>query len=196
MIQSSAMAEHQPPPRSSKFVRRVPHGDTHARMVCGDCGFIDYENPKVVVGSVASWEEKILLCRRSIHPRKGFWTLPAGFLELGETPIDGALREAHEEAHARLEVDQLLAVYTIQRLSQIQLIYRARLLDPDVRAGEETAELDLFEWDDIPWREIAFPSVHWALGHFDEVRQRARFAPHTNPAGSFGDLSELERLAP
>jgi len=79
---------------------------------------------------------------------------------------------------------------------QIQLIYRARLLDPDVRAGEETAELDLFEWDDIPWREIAFPSVHWALQHFDEVRQRARFAPHTNPAGSFGDLSELERLTP
>jgi len=196
MIQSSAMAEHQAPPQSSKFVRRVPQGDTHARMVCDDCGFINYENPKVVVGSVAIWEDRILLCRRSIHPRKGFWTLPAGFLELGETPIAGALREAHEEAHARLEVDQLLAVYTIRRLSQIQLIYRARLLDPDVRAGEETAELSLFEWDDIPWREIAFPSVHWALRHFDEVRQQESFVPHTNPTGSFGDLSELDRMTP
>ncbi len=164
-------------------------------MVCDDCGFINYENPKVVVGSVASWEDKILLCRRSIHPRKGYWTLPAGFLELGETPLDGALREAREEAHAELEIDQLLAVYTIRRLSQIQLIYRARLLDPDVRAGEETMELDLFRWEAIPWHEIAFPSVHWALGHFDEVREQARFAPRTNPTGAVGDLSELDRIS-
>lgn len=157
-------------------------------MICGECGFVSYENPKVVVGSVAAWEGKILLCRRSIDPRKGFWTLPAGYLEMGESPLEGALREAREEANARLEIDQLLAVYTIPRISQVQLIYRARLLDPDVKAGEETAELDLFRWEDIPWAEIAFPSVRWALGHFREVRDLKRFAPNVNPSGEFGDL--------
>ena len=174
---------------SHKFVRRVPPGDTRPRMVCGDCGFISYENPKVVVGSVAVWEDKILLCRRSINPRRGFWTLPAGFLELGESPLEGALREAREEANARLEVDQLLAVYTIPRISQIQLIYRARLLDPDVEVGEETTELGLFLWEDIPWKEIAFPSVHWALGHYRDIRHLESFAPMVNPPGEFGDLS-------
>ena len=182
------MSRSQTPKAGHKFTRRVPPGDNRERMICGECGFVSYENPKVVVGSVASWEDRILLCRRSIDPRKGFWTLPAGYLELGESPLEGALREAREEANARLEIDQLLAVYTIPRISQVQLIYRAKLLDPDVRAGEETAELDLFRWDDIPWAEIAFPSVHWALGHYRDVQDLKRFAPKVNPPGEFGDL--------
>ncbi len=173
---------------SSKFVRRVPEGDDHQRLVCRDCGFIHYENPKVVVGSVATWDDRILLCRRAINPRKGFWTLPAGFLELHESAADGAKREAWEEARARLEIEQLLAVYSIPRISQIQLIYRARLVSPDIAAGPETAELDLFSWDDIPWDEIAFPSVHWALGHFDEVRGQPHFAPRFNPPDATADL--------
>jgi ADP-ribose pyrophosphatase YjhB (NUDIX family) len=157
-------------------------------MICDDCGFISYENPKVVVGSVATWKDRILLCKRSINPRKGFWTLPAGFLELEESPLEGALREAREEACARLEIDQLLAVYSIPRISQIQLIYRARLVDANVAAGEETAEVGLFDWEDIPWEEIAFPSVRWALGHFHDVRHLESFAPLVNPPGEVGDL--------
>ena len=171
-----------------RFVHRVPEGDTLTRRVCDSCGFIDYENPKVVVGSVATWEDRILLCRRSINPRKGFWTLPAGFLELGEDPESGALREASEEACARLEIDQLLAVYAIPRISQIQLIYRARLLDPDVRVGEETLELGLFEWEEIPWQDIAFPSVRWALNDHHAVAGLSDFAPRSNPPGEFGDF--------
>ena len=171
------------------FVRRIPDGDDRQRLVCDACGFIDYENPKVVVGAVATWEDKILMCRRSIDPRKGYWTLPAGFLELHETAIDGARREAWEEARAQIEIDQLLAVYAIPRISQIQLIYRARLVSPDVEAGEETSEVDLFAWDSVPWDDIAFPSVHWALRHFDEVRDQAVFAPRQNPPGGLGEMT-------
>jgi len=178
------------PGAPKRFAREVPDGDDRPRLVCGECGFIQYENPMVVVGSVASWEERILLCRRAIPPRKGFWTLPAGYLELHESAAEGALREAWEEARARLRIEQLLAVYSIPRLSQIQLIFRADLLSPDVAAGPETAELSLFAWDEIPWDEIAFPSVHWALGHYREVRGQSGFAPRSNPPGEFGDLSE------
>ncbi len=170
------------------FVRKTPKGDDRPRLVCADCGFVDYENPKVVVGSVVTWQDRILLCRRAINPRKGFWTLPAGFLELHESAADGARREAWEEARARIEIDQLLAIYSIPRISQIQLIFRARLGTPDVSAGPETQELDLFRWQDIPWKDLAFPSVHWALGHFEEIRDQPFFAPRSNPPGETGDL--------
>ncbi len=189
------MATTHRPPNSQRFVERVPEGDDQPRLVCDDCGFIHYENPKVVVGSVATWEDRILLCRRAIEPRKGLWTLPAGFLELHESAADGALREAWEEAGARLEIDQLLAVYSIPRISQIQLIFRARLVSPDLRAGVETAELALFSWPDIPWSEIAFPSALWALQHHDELKDEAVFAPRGNPPGAVGALSELTATA-
>jgi ADP-ribose pyrophosphatase YjhB (NUDIX family) len=170
------------------FEHRVPDGDDRLRRVCRDCGFVDYENPKVVVGSVATWEDRILLCRRAIAPRIGYWTLPAGYLEVHESAAEGACREAWEEARAKLEIDQLLAVYSIPRISQIQLIYRARLVSPDISAGVETQELDLFAWDDIPWNEIAFPSVHWALNDFAAVRGKASFVPRGNPPGETGDM--------
>ena len=171
------------------FERKVPDGDDRPRLVCSACGFIDYENPKVVVGSVVSWQDRILLCRRAINPRKGFWTLPAGFLELHESAAAGACREAWEEARAKIEIDQLLAVYSIPRISQIQLIFRARLTTPEVMPGPETLELDLFQWRDIPWDDLAFPSVHWALGHFDEVRGQPHFAPRANPPGDPGEMT-------
>lgn len=175
-------------PVGSRFARRVPEGDDRARLVCEDCGFIDYDNPKIVVGSVAFWEDRILLCRRAIDPRKGYWTLPAGYLEHHETAADGARREAWEEARARIEIDQLLGLYSIARLSQVQLIFRARLLSPDVEPGPETLELDLFDWGRIPWAEVAFPSVRWALDHFRESRDLAVFAPFGNPPGATGNL--------
>lgn len=161
------------------FSRRVPHGDDRRRLVCDTCGFIQYENPQIVVGSVASWEGRILLCRRAIPPRKGYWTLPAGYLELGESAEAGAIREAWEEARADLEIDQLLAVYSIPRISQVQLIYRARLKSPAVEAGPESLEVGLFRFDEIPTDAIAFPSVHWALEDYRETLDQAVFAPRT-----------------
>jgi ADP-ribose pyrophosphatase YjhB (NUDIX family) len=168
-------------------VRRTPDGDNRDRLVCVDCGFIQYENPKLVVGSVCTWEDRILLCRRAIEPRKGFWTLPAGYMETQETTLEGACREAWEEACAEIEIDGLLAVYNIPRISQVQLIYRARLVSPAVQAGPESEEVGLFRWDEIPWEELAFPSVRWALLHHREVSAEAAFAARTNPEGELGE---------
>lgn len=128
-------------------------------------------------------EGKILLCRRAIEPRKGYWTIPAGYLELQETPEDGARREAREEANADLKLTNLLAVYTVTRLSQVQLIYRATLQDLNFSAGEESLEVQLFEWDDIPWDEIAFPTVHWALQHDRRAHEDNIVLPFSNPEG-------------
>ncbi|HVC57609.1 MAG TPA: NUDIX hydrolase [Stellaceae bacterium] len=167
-------------------VRGVPEGDNRERMICADCGFILYDNPKIVVGSVARSGERTLLCRRSIAPRRGFWTLPAGYLELNESTSAGAQREAWEEAQAKIAIEGLLAIYDIPRISQVQLIYRARLLDEAVAAGPESLEVALFAWDEIPWHDIAFPSVHWALHHEREARLSGDFttrtAPPTDPA--------------
>lgn len=183
------MSDSPPPPAvPGAFVRKVPEGDDRERLVCPDCGFVNYENPKIVVGSVAVWEDRILLARRSIHPRRGFWTLPAGYLEQHESAAEGALREAWEETRARIEIDQLLAVYSIPRISQVQLIYRARLLSPDVSPGEESLEVGLFDWDRIPWDELAFPSVGWALEHHREVADASAFAPRSNPPGQTGNM--------
>lgn len=153
------------------------------RYVCGDCGHIYYSNPKIVVGSVVAHDGKILLCRRAIEPRKGFWTLPAGYLEEHETPEDGARREAKEEALCDIVLDALLAVYSIARLSQVQLMYRARLAAPHFGAGAESLEVKLFAWEDIPWTELAFPSVLWALNQYRETKDLAVFAPGSNPLG-------------
>jgi ADP-ribose pyrophosphatase YjhB (NUDIX family) len=167
-------------------VRKVPEGDTHERLVCPECEFVLYENPKVVVGAVVTWEDRILLCRRAIEPRRGCWTIPAGFLELGESPEEGARREAYEEARARLDIDALLAVYTVARISQVQLLYRARLRDGAFAVGEETEEVRLFDWAEIPREELAFPTVHWALDHFRETRDLEVFSPRSNPPGDPG----------
>lgn len=168
-------------------VRKVPDGDTRERLVCTDCGFVLYSNPKVMVGSVAHWQGRVLLCRRDIEPRVGYWTLPAGFMENGETTEQGARREAREESGAELEIEHLLAVYNIPRISQVQVIYAARLVSPDVHAGDETREVGLFAWDAIPWTELAFPSVRWALHHWRAARETGDFAARTNPEGETGD---------
>lgn len=167
------------------FARLVPAGDTHERDVCQICGFIDYQNPRIVVGSVVRHEGKVLLCRRAIEPRRGFWTVPAGYLELNETPEDGARREAREEALANLKLGELLAIYSVPRLSQVQLIWRAELIDPGEGAalygiGEESLEVQLFDWDALPMDEIAFPTVHWMLGHEREVMAKGYRGPFGN----------------
>ena len=162
------------PNSGGPIVRRVPEGDDRPRLVCDACGFIRYENPKIVVGSVATWEGRILLCRRSIEPQAGFWTLPAGFLELHEEPAEGARREAEEEACAEIAIDALLAVYTIPRISLVQLFYRAHLVRPEIAPGFESLEVALFEPDEIPWDSLAFPSVTWALRHHAEAPDERR----------------------
>jgi len=143
--------------------RSRPDGDNLDRHVCTDCGKIHYINPKVVVGAVCEWEGKILLCKRAIDPRSGYWTIPAGFMEIEESTEQGAIRETMEEANAAIEITDLLAIYNIVRLSQVQIFYRARMLTPDFAAGIETLELDLFRIEDIPWDDLAFPTVHWIL---------------------------------
>jgi ADP-ribose pyrophosphatase YjhB (NUDIX family) len=168
------------------FVRHVPEGDNRERDVCGLCGHIAYSNPKIVVGSVVAFEGRILLCRRAIEPRKNYWTLPAGFLEEHETPMDGAKREAREEACADIDINALLAVYAVPHISQVQLMYRATLSTPSFSAGIESLEVKLLDWNDIPWPELAFPSVKWALDHYRESKDCAAFAPFSNPPGAWG----------
>jgi ADP-ribose pyrophosphatase YjhB (NUDIX family) len=169
----------------AEFVRRVPEGDNRERMICADCGHIAYENPKVIVGSVVISGDAILLCRRAIEPRFGFWTLPAGYLELGETIEEGAAREAWEEAEADIVLDGILGVFTISRIGQVQVIFRARFADagePRFAAGPESLEVALFPWQRIPWQDIAFPSVNWALDAWRRAGSEALGRPAGNPA--------------
>ncbi len=174
-----------PSDSAGAFSRRRPAGDERDRMVCDDCGFIHYVNPKIIVGAVCTWEDKFLLCKRAIEPRLGYWTIPAGFMEENETTAQGAAREALEEAEAEIEIDGLLAIYDIPRISQVQMIFRARLKTPDFGVGVESAEVALFTWDEIPWQDLAFPTVHWALDNFRETQGQALGAPFKTPADAF-----------
>jgi ADP-ribose pyrophosphatase YjhB (NUDIX family) len=165
------------------FVKQVPDGDNRERLVCPECGHIDYQNPKIVVGSVVAHDGRVLLCRRAIEPRRGFWTLPAGYLELGETIEQGARREAREEAEADILLDGVLALYSVSRIGQVQVMFRARFAGPaNIAAGPESLEVGLFAWDDIPWPEIAFPTVRWALDAWRANPQGPLGAPSGNPA--------------
>jgi ADP-ribose pyrophosphatase YjhB (NUDIX family) len=164
-----------PGPSSPSFTARVPAGDNRERAVCDHCGFIDYVNPRIVVGVVCTWDDRFLLCRRAIEPRMGFWTIPAGFLEQGETPEEGAHREAVEEAGADVAIDSLLGVYSVPRISQVQMMFRGTLRSGRVTPGDESLEVRLTPWGEIPWDDLAFPSVVAALRHFEEVRGLASF---------------------
>ena len=170
----------------SSFVRQIPEGDNRERMVCADCGYVAYENPKVVVGSVVVTDDnRVLMCRRAIEPRKGFWTLPAGYLELGETLEEGAAREAMEEAEADIAIKGILGVYSIARIGQVQVIFRARFAGsgaPVFGPGQESLEVRLFGLDEMPWNEIAFPSVLWALNAWREACGEPLGKPAGNPA--------------
>lgn len=173
------------------FSLAIPDGDDRQRRICGHCGFVDYDNPRIVVGSVVRHEDRILLCRRAINPRKGFWTLPAGFLETGESPAEGAVREAREEANAAITISGVLAIYTIRRLGQVQIMHRAQLADPAISAGAESQEVGLFAWADIAWPDLAFPSVAWALNHDRAAEEGGAAMPFFNPPGEDGDMQRF-----
>ncbi len=177
---------YQWPPLPDNFTETVPEGDNLERLVCDTCGFINYINPKIVVGAVAAWQGRILMCRRDIEPRRGYWTMPAGFLEERETVRDGARREALEEAEAEIEVGALLAIYEIPRISQVQMFFRATLLSDDVGVGMETQEVAFFDFDDMPWDDLAFPTVTWALKDYQKVAGQDNFAPFTTPDTKLG----------
>ncbi|RAI61017.1 NUDIX hydrolase [Roseicella frigidaeris] len=178
------------------FVRTVPPGDDRERLTCPDCGFVAYENPKIVVGSVVAEQGRILLCRRAIEPRRGYWTLPAGYMEMAETVEEGARREAWEEARARIALEGVLAVYSIARIGQVQVIFRAGLAEPGIEPGPESLEVRFFRWEEIPWPEIAFPSVHWALQRWRAMRDQPLAAPATNPPEDPRGTHPLPRPAP
>ena len=167
------------------FVRRIPEGDNRERLICADCGHIAYDNPKVVVGSVVVADGSVLMCRRAIEPRRGFWTLPAGYLEHGETLEEGAAREAWEEAQAEIALDGILGVFSISRIGQVQVIFRARFASsgvPRFAAGPESLEVALFPPPRIPRDAIAFPSVIWALDAWEKAGSAPLGVPTGNPA--------------
>lgn len=159
-------------------IQRIPPGDTLPRFVCERCGTIHYENPKVIVGCVCEWEGKILLCRRAIEPRYGLWTVPAGFLENGETTAAGAQRETLEEANARVAIDTLFALYNLPHINQIYMLFRGRLLDTDFSPGEESLETRLVSEAEVPWSELAFATVRNTLIHWFNDQRKGHFGFH------------------
>jgi ADP-ribose pyrophosphatase YjhB (NUDIX family) len=164
----------------SAVVYRLPDdGDTKQRAVCPACHTVHYENPLNVVGTVAHLGDRVLLCKRNIEPRWGKWTLPAGFMELGETTDEGAARETDEEAGAKFEMQALFTVISVPRVGQVHLFYLARLLTDEFNPGHETIEARLFTEDEIPWDEIAFRTVRETLTRYFADRRKGTFAVHT-----------------
>jgi ADP-ribose pyrophosphatase YjhB (NUDIX family) len=163
---------------AAPVARRVPPGDSLPRWVCDQCGVIHYQNPVMVVGTIPEHGGRILLCRRAIEPRYGYWTLPAGFMENDETTAQAALRETLEEAGARIELAEPFSMLSVPYVNQVHLFYRARLLDLDFSPGEESLEVALHDEAAIPWQEIAFRTVATTLKHWFADRTRGTFAFH------------------
>jgi len=145
------------------LVHRVPEGDNRERAVCDHCGIVHYRNPNNVCGAILEWEGRILLCKRAIEPRHGLWTLPAGFMENGETVAEAAARESMEEANARTRDLKLFGVFSLPHISQVYIMFRGQLASPEVAPGIESLETALVEPKDIPWQELAFPVVRQSL---------------------------------
>lgn len=160
------------------IVRRVPTGDNRERDCCDRCGAIHYVNPRPVVGTIPLWDDRILLCRRAIDPRYGKWTLPAGFMEVGETTAGGAQRETIEEAGARIEVGPVFSILDVPHVEQVHIFFRAQLLDLDFAPGSESLEVRLFEETAIPWDELAFRTVSMTLRLFFADRTRGAYGVH------------------
>ena len=170
-----------------KIVSKIPNDDDRPRYVCTACETIHYQNPKVVAGCIPESDGKILLCRRAIEPRQGFWTLPAGFMELGETSMEAALRETLEEANARVELLGLYAVFNLPHVNQVYMMFRSELLDPDFSPGRESSEVKLFAEHLIPWDELAFTTIRQTLKFYFQDVQSGHFRLHTGDIIKQGD---------
>lgn len=160
----------------------VPEGDNRQRYVCQSCQAIHYENPKIVTGCIAQWQDKILLCKRAIEPRYGLWTLPAGFMENQETSLQGAARETAEEANAEVENMQLFCVFSVAHINQVYTMYRGDLVGGKASAGEESLDVALLSEDEVPWQEIAFQVINETLKLYYQDRKQGRFKTH------YGDI--------
>lgn len=161
-------------------VLKIPPADNRPRYICNSCETIHYQNPKVVTGClVEAGDGRVLLCRRAIEPRYGFWTLPAGFMELGETTIEAALRETYEEAQAEVEIDALFAVFNLPHVNQVYMMFRSRLLHDVYGAGDESLETGLFTQDNIPWRELAFSTIYHTLQLYYQDQANGQYRVHT-----------------
>ena len=172
---------------SDRLEFRVPDGDSLPRYICASCGSIHYQNPKVVVGCLPVWNDQVLLCKRAIEPRLGLWTLPAGFLENGESVVAGAVRETLEEADARVDVQDLHTLISLPQIHQVYMMFRARLLDLDFGPGPESLEVRLFDEAQVPWDAIAFRTIARTLRNFFLDRKRGTGGPH---------ISSIERRLP
>lgn len=153
----------------------IPEGDNRPRHVCPACGTIHYQNPRIIAGTIPVWGEQVLLCRRAIEPRKGYWTLPAGFMENAETTTEAAIRETWEEAQAEVTIDGLYTMINLPHIDQVHMFFRANMTSAAHAAGEESLEVRLFEETDIPWSDLAFPTVKQTLELFFADRQRQEF---------------------
>ncbi|RTZ42323.1 NUDIX hydrolase [Candidimonas sp. SYP-B2681] len=175
-----------PAPRAQKFCSQcgnplslyIPPDDNRLRDVCDTCGAVHYQNPRNVVGVVPVWQDRILLCRRAIEPRYDKWTLPAGFMELGETTAEGAMRETQEEAGAQIELGPLYTVIDVPHAEQVHFFYLAEVQSAELYPGPESLEAAFFDLDDIPWSELAFRTVTTTLEHYLADRQTGVFPVH------------------
>lgn len=161
----------------ASVVLRTPEGDNRERFVCDSCQTIHYQNPNIVAGCIPEWDGRILLCKRAIEPRYGLWTLPAGFMENGESTEQAAIRETHEEAGAIIEITDLYGLFSIPHISQVYLLYRGELLNGEYEPGVESLECRLFDEQDIPWDKLAFPVVKETLERYFADRKRSNGFP-------------------
>ena len=159
----------------TKVTLRIPAGDNRQRHICDHCDTIHYQNPRIITGTLPTFENKVLLCKRAIAPRHGFWTLPAGFMENGESTEDGAVRETLEEANARVHISELYTLFDLPHINQVYFFYRAELCDLNFSAGTESLEVALFNEKDIPWTALAFPVVTRTLEHYFNDRQSQHY---------------------
>ena len=181
----------------SPVILQTPDNDHRQRHVCPSCSTIHYRNPNIIAGCIATFDDKVLLCRRAIEPQVGYWTLPAGFLENGETTEEGAARESWEEARARVDIESLYGLFNVPHISQVYMIYRAQLITPTVSAGVESLEARLFSEAEIPWDQLAFSVVETTLKRFFEDRKTQQFSlitevhcqelPNSKPEASAGE---------
>lgn len=158
--------------------QKIPSGETLFRAVCPACQTIHYQNPKIVAGCIPEWEGQILLCRRAIEPRLGYWTFPAGFMELGESTEEAAARETHEEAKAIVTIHSLYGIFSLPHVSQVYVVYRANLQDLEYGPGEESLEVRLLSLEDIPWEHLAFPVIRETLSRYVQDVQKTHVQAH------------------